>query len=953
MFNPTGNHPNEVVNDSSGNNNNAGADPNGQHHQKSGQGSALPLMHGTMDELLSAEFPLGMGNVRHTDGALNNGVHGNIMEGLDDLFNDDFPSVGNQQHLMHMPGHSQQNTVQHSQSLPASMHFPPTQSPQKQVSPLLQHQTHQTTGSLEPTSVPLPGHTGSTSLQGQQPPHQLPTTPSHLSQSPQVSPAMPLINPPVHQVQPNRPQQTPPTLSPSYPPSIPQQQPQQQPQPMNQPTAPRPVQPSIVQAPSPSQAQVQSRPASNGQLATPAVARPTAAPNTLAPTATATPIPIAQAGSPLHHILTNVSPATGQQLKSLFALLQTNAVTPNEFLAHAEKLLDPAQFEILDGIRRRHAARPTPEGTASQQQSPNVSAANMPSLTTFPKQSVAPGTATGQIRSAQGMSLQTPDSGVGVPSTTTGISSTQPVSIASATTSMLQSAPVRKRTTDNITVATPPIESKLPPKRVKTEHQSIIPGATGAGISSGTVAQPITPAMPHSFPSTPGPATPGGVSSPATFNRVSLPGQQRASPMATAAGVGATAAGGGISSAVVGGSGAALRAGATGSERVDYDNITDVISYVGVDLNAESDNIMRDSDSYSRSGGAGDGQDRTRVQNFVNTTLLKTIVERIAATHKLQTVEPDVIAYLALATQERLRGLTEKMIHASKHRGRSLATAPPPMYDEGHAMYKVGIHQDVKRQLLAIERVEREEETKRKEQIAERERRLTAGDDLDENGEPRGGGSGGGGGGGGGAKKGKKGKDGGPAVSARNMSEETRKKFANQTALGFAGGGRTYSWMMGGGGAGAASGGTSSPLPSGPAASSSASSPAPGATTAASPTASGGVTTGGGSVRSSLGRMPTSTSISNSSTLGGGTPGLGASGPAGLATPSLSRGASAGGGSMILPPSTLGRPTSLRDSTRKVNIRDALFCLERDRGGGGGEGSGQRVLIKSYVKWLK
>ncbi|KAG0255068.1 hypothetical protein BG011_005337 [Mortierella polycephala] len=952
MFNPTGNHPNEIVNDNSGNNNNAGADSNGQHHQKNGQGSALPLMHGTMDELLSADFPLGMGNVRHTDGALNNGVHGNIMEGLDDLFNDDFPSVGNQQHLMHMPGHPQQNTVQHPQSLPASMQFPPTQSPQQQVSPLLQHQTHQITGPLEPTSVPLPGHTGPTSLQGQQPSHQLPTTPSHLSQSPQVSPAMPLINSPVHQVQPNRPQQTPPALPQSYPPSMPQQQPQQQSQSMNQSTAPRSVQTSIVQTPPPSHAQVQSRPAPNGQLATSAVARPTAVPNTLTPAAAAAPIPIAQAGSPLHHILTNVSPATGQQLKSLFALLQTNAVTPNEFLAHAEKLLDPAQFEILDGIRRRHAARPTPEGTASQQQSPNVSAANIPSLTTLPKQSMALGTATGQIRSTQGMSLQAPDSGVGVPSTAAGVSSMQPVSIASATTSMLQSAPVRKRTTDNITVATPSIESKLPPKRVKTEHQTIVPGAMGTGINSGAVAQSFTSAMPHSFPSTPGPATPGGVSSPATFNRVSLPGQQRASPMATATGAGAIG-GGGVSSAVAGGSGAALRAGATGSERVDYDNITDVISYVGVDLNAESDNIMRDSDGYSRLGGAGDGQDRTRVQNFVNTTLLKTIVERIAATHKLQTVEPDVIAYLALATQERLRGLTEKMIHASKHRGRSLATAPPPMYDEGHAMYKVGIHQDVKRQLLAIERVEREEETKRKEQIAERERRLTAGDDLDENGEPRGGGSGGGGGGGGGPKKGKKGKEGGPAVSARNMSEETRKKFANQTALGFAGGGRTYSWMMGGGGAGAASGGTSSPLPSGPAVSSSSSSPAPGATTAASPTASGGVSAGSGSVRPSLGRMPTSTSISNSSTLGGGTSGLGASGSAGLATPSLSRGASAGGGSMILPPSTLGRPTSLRDSTRKVNIRDALFCLERDRGGGGGEGSGQRVLIKSYVKWLK
>lgn len=65
------------------------------------------------------------------------------------------------------------------------------------------------------------------------------------------------------------------------------------------------------------------------------------------------------------------------------------------------------------------------------------------------------------------------------------------------------------------------------------------------------------------------------------------------------------------------------------AEKVNYDNITDVMGYVGVDLKEESDNIMRDNDGYSRTGGNADGQDRTRVQNFVNAKLLKTVVEKI------------------------------------------------------------------------------------------------------------------------------------------------------------------------------------------------------------------------------------------------------------------------------------------------------------------------------------
>ncbi|KAF9174656.1 hypothetical protein BGX20_010337 [Mortierella sp. AD010] len=636
---------------------------------------------------------------------------------------------------------------------------------------------------------------------------------------------------------------------------------------------------------------------------------------------------------------------------------QSNAVTPNEFLARAEKLLDPEQFEILDGIRRKHVPRPS-DGTSAQQ-SPNASATNSaqgtPSPSAATSQISMPSTSQGLARTVPGTSL--PTATPGFPSTPSA-SQPQPASIAAASlpptsATTPQSAPVRKRNTDTTTAAATPTESKVASKRVKTDHQTLVPG--------GSATQPGTPAALPSFPRTPGTSTPVGAASPGVFSQVSLPGQQKAAVI-TGAGVSGTAGGSGSAGAGGAGAGAAGRSSAAGVEKVNFENITDVMGYVGVDLKEESDNIMRDNDGYSRSSG-GDGQDRTRVQNFVNNERLKVIVERIAGSHKLTNIEPDVLAYLAMAAQERLRGLAEQMILASKHRARSLPTAPPPMYDEDHPMYKVEISQDVKRQLLAIERVEREEETKRKEQIAERERRLAAGEDPDESVDSRGGaGASGGASGAGGAKKGKKQKEGGPGVSARNMSEEARKKVANQTALGFAGGsGRSYSWMMGsgggGGGAGGDNAGAASPSVSTPGASGTAAS-------AGSPSASGGVSIGGsgaagaGSVKPGLVRgstMPASSSSSSlmgsgSASLGGGISGTGVTSH-GLTPSSLSR--SAGGGSMILPPSTLGRPSGLRDAPRKVNVRDALFCLERDRGGGGGEGSGQRVLVKSYVKWLK
>jgi len=45
-------------------------------------------------------------------------------------------------------------------------------------------------------------------------------------------------------------------------------------------------------------------------------------------------------------------------------------------------------------------------------------------------------------------------------------------------------------------------------------------------------------------------------------------------------------------------------------------------------------------------------------------------------------------------------------------------------------------------------------------------------------------------------------------------------------------------------------------------------------------------------------------------------------------------------------------PRHANSTATRVTVKDALFVLERDRGGGG-LGSAQNVLMKSYVKWLR
>lgn len=262
-------------------------------------------------------------------------------------------------------------------------------------------------------------------------------------------------------------------------------------------------------------------------------------------------------------------------------------------------------------------------------------------------------------------------------------------------------------------------------------------------------------------------------------------------------------------------------------------------------------------------------------------------------------MDNDFVSYLALATQMRLQGLLERMIEASKHRTMSQSVSEaPPLNEYGQPLYKVVIQQDVKKQLLAIERAEREEERKRKELIAERERRAQMGDGEGggEEGRPR---------------KKKKEKEG---SQARDLVVDLRKRStSSETALMRAIGVRK-SWML----TGTTKDQQQQQQQFG---------------------VGGKVTMNGTEEEAGMPR-------------GRGRPRGRKTGEGGKRGGFAGRDRGRLDFGLFLPPSTIGRPGRLGDpGARKITVRDAIFALERDTQSG--RGAGQRTLLKTYNQWLK
>ena len=249
----------------------------------------------------------------------------------------------------------------------------------------------------------------------------------------------------------------------------------------------------------------------------------------------------------------------------------------------------------------------------------------------------------------------------------------------------------------------------------------------------------------------------------------------------------------------------------------------------------------------------------------------------IGTKHKVPKVSEDSVNYVALALRARLHDLLVAMAQASAHRTESQFDRTPSTYADGTPMWRVSVRRNVSKQIAALERAEREEEMRirreRKELAAAQTAALAAHAPGAASGDTEDGEAG--------PKKKKKKAD-GPGVTAKNMSEDVRKKMSNAVASHAAGlSTGKYAWMN-------ASNATSTPPPK----PKPAPSPAPATTTA----------------------------------------------------PAMAPSANMAGSSWARPyVSTSGKPANAtkeeEDTRRVVTLRDALFVVEKERGHGAGRGA--------------
>jgi len=299
----------------------------------------------------------------------------------------------------------------------------------------------------------------------------------------------------------------------------------------------------------------------------------------------------------------------------------------------------------------------------------------------------------------------------------------------------------------------------------------------------------------------------------------------------------------------------------------------------------------------------------------------------IAISHKVTRIPDDAVNYLALALRARLQDLITNMIVASHHRTDTQFDRPASLYSDDTPMWKISLRSDVAKQLAVLEKVEREEEIKVRRERKERAEMTAAhaavlaaqangtaaasglgvdtsganGGIMDEDG---------------GAKKKRK-KD-GPGVTARNMSEDVRKKMSNAVATQAAGLGGKYAWMN------AANVNTPAPKPKPAPAAAIMSPPSTTTPTAATATTTSTTTASAVPIPISSAAATTNTATLNTTTTT----------TSSWARPYVPTKKSA---SLTLAPA--------EDDTRTtVTMRDAIFVVEKERGHGGGRGAARGFI---------
>ncbi|KAK0243409.1 transcription initiation factor TFIID component TAF4 family-domain-containing protein [Armillaria nabsnona] len=316
-----------------------------------------------------------------------------------------------------------------------------------------------------------------------------------------------------------------------------------------------------------------------------------------------------------------------------------------------------------------------------------------------------------------------------------------------------------------------------------------------------------------------------------------------------------------------------------GMDTADIATLNDALGSAGVDLRAEEESLQRSHEQHLTYRSYEDRTRKQPVKPSFDTRYLGATMRTVGTQHKVTRIPDDSVNYLALALRARLQTLVEQMVAAANHRTDTQFDRPASLYEDGSPMWSILVRTDVAKQLAALEKVEREEEMKVRRERKERADMAAAHaaalaaqaaggpsavaevyDDAD-----------------GGAKK--KRKKEGPGVTARNMSEDVRKKMSNAVASQAAGIGGKYSWMT--------------------AANASAPAPRPKAATAASPNPAGGNTPGGTAAANSWSRpyVPTKK------------------------------------------PPTPQQSVAEDDTRTTITMRDAMFVIEKERGHGGGRGA--------------
>ena len=263
----------------------------------------------------------------------------------------------------------------------------------------------------------------------------------------------------------------------------------------------------------------------------------------------------------------------------------------------------------------------------------------------------------------------------------------------------------------------------------------------------------------------------------------------------------------------------------------------------------------------------------------------------VGTTHKVTKIPEDSVNYLALALRVRLQELVTAMIAAAASRHDTQFDRSASLYEDGNPMWSIVVRTDVAKQLAVLEKIEREEEMKVRRERKERSElaasqssnygtQQSTGDgdfDDEEAMQPK-----------------KKKKKEGPGVTARNMSEDVRKKMSNAVASQAAGlSTGKYAWMN------AAAGASTS-------AKTKSTTSTPGPSTNANNTTATTTTTTTQSTASSWARpYVSSTTRQNSS-----------------------------------------KEEKDEDSRQKITLRDALFVLEKERGHGGGRGSARNYAVR-------